>query len=130
EPLEIPADRPRPPVPSGRGGSHSWELPAASAGALARLARLAREADATLFMALFAAFSALLHRETGASELPVGMPVANRSRSEVEGLIGFFVNTLVLRGDLAGDPDLPALLARSRGTVLGALSNQDIPFER
>ncbi|HEY0556713.1 MAG TPA: amino acid adenylation domain-containing protein, partial [Thermoanaerobaculia bacterium] len=126
-PLEIPADRPRPPAPSGRGGSRAWELPAGPAGSLARLAR---QGDATLFMALFAAFSALLHRETGDAEVPVGMPVANRSRSEVEGLIGFFVNTLVLRGELADDPDLPALLARSRDTVLGALSHQDIPFER
>ncbi len=126
-PLELPADRPRPPAPSGRGGSLSWELPA---GRKESLSRLARAGDATLFMALFAAFAAVLHRRTGAVEVPVGMPVANRSRREIEGLIGFFVNTLVLRGDLAGDPDLQALLARSRGAVLGALSHQDIPFER
>jgi amino acid adenylation domain-containing protein len=129
-PLELPADRPRPAVPSGRGGSHFWALPA---GSTEVLSRLARAGDATLFMALFAAFSAVLYREagaTGATALPVGMPVANRSRREIEGLIGFFVNTLVLRGDLTGDPDLAALLARSRGTVLGALSHQDVPFER
>ncbi|HEY0512098.1 MAG TPA: amino acid adenylation domain-containing protein, partial [Thermoanaerobaculia bacterium] len=126
-PLELPADRPRPPAPSGRGGSRAWELPA---GGVESLSRLARQGDATLFMALFAAFAALLHKETEAAEVPVGMPVASRSRSEIEGLIGFFVNTLVLRGELAGDPDLPALLARSRGTVLGALSHQDLPFER
>ena len=35
-PLELPADRPRPPAPSGRGGSRFWELPA---GLVARLAR-------------------------------------------------------------------------------------------
>ncbi|MFL6234427.1 MAG: amino acid adenylation domain-containing protein, partial [Thermoanaerobaculia bacterium] len=126
-PLDLPADRPRLPAPSGRGGTVSWELPPARTEALGRLARAG---DATLFMALFAAFAAALHRETGAAALPVGLPVANRSRSEIEGLIGFFVNTLVLRGDLSGDPDFPALLARARATVLGALSNQDIPFER
>ena len=126
-PLELPADRPRPPAPSGRGGSRPWEL---AAGSVERLGRLARAGDATLFMGLFAAFAAVLHRETGQTGLPVGMPVASRSRAEIEGLIGFFVNTLVLHGDLAGDPDLPELLARSRETVLGALSHQDIPFER
>ncbi|HEY0514610.1 MAG TPA: condensation domain-containing protein, partial [Thermoanaerobaculia bacterium] len=126
-PLELPTDHPRPPVPSGRGGSRFWELPA---GRVESLSRLARAGDATLFMALFAAFAALLHRETGQSAVPVGVPVASRSRTEIEGLIGFFINTLVLRGDLAGDPDLPGLLARSRGTVLGALSHQDLPFER
>ncbi|HEY2292939.1 MAG TPA: amino acid adenylation domain-containing protein, partial [Thermoanaerobaculia bacterium] len=126
-PLELPADRPRPPVPSGRGGAVDWTLPPARAAALGRLAR---GGDATLFMALFAAFAAALHRETGAVELPVGLPTANRSRGEIEGLIGFFIDTLVLRGDLAADPDFPTLLARSRATVLGALSHQDIPFER
>ncbi len=126
-PLDLPADRPRPPVPSGRGGAVFWDLPPTRTAALARLARAG---DATLFMALFAAFAATLHRETGAAALPVGLPMANRSRGEIEGLIGFFVNTLVLRGDLGGDPDFPVLLARARGTVLGALSHQDIPFER
>ncbi|PYQ65419.1 MAG: non-ribosomal peptide synthetase, partial [Acidobacteria bacterium] len=126
-PLELPADRPRPAVPSGRGGAVEWALPPARTAALGRLARAG---DATLFMALFAAFAAALHRETGAVELPVGLPVANRSRAEIERLIGFFINTVVLRGDLAGDPDLPVQLARSRATVLGALSHQDIPFER
>ncbi|HEY3568484.1 MAG TPA: amino acid adenylation domain-containing protein [Thermoanaerobaculia bacterium] len=126
-PLDLPADRPRPPVPSGRGGAVLWDLPPTRTAALARLARAG---DATLFMALFAAFAAALHRETGAAALPVGLPVANRSRGEIEGLIGFFVNTLVLRGDLSGDPDFPALLGRARATVLGALSHQDLPFER
>jgi amino acid adenylation domain-containing protein len=126
-PIELPADRPRPPAPTGHGRSRFWELPA---GRVASLGRLARQGEGTLFMALLAAFSAVLHRQTGQDEVPVGMPVASRSRTEIEGLIGFFVNTLVLRGDLAGDPDFPTLLARSRDTVLGALSHQDLPFER
>ncbi len=126
-PLDLPADRPRPAAPSGRGGSRLWDLPPDGVRALSRRAR---EGDATLFMALFAAFAALLHRETGAIALPVGMPVASRSRAEIERLMGFFVITLVLRGDLAGDPAFPELLARSPQTVLGALSHQDIPFER
>ncbi len=126
-PIDLPADRPRPPVPTGRGRSRFWELPA---GQVTALGRLARQGEGTLFMALLAAFSAVLYRQTGQAEVPVGMPVASRSRTEIEGLIGFFVNTLVLRGDLAGDPDFPTLLARSRDTVLGALSHQDLPFER
>ena len=126
-PIDLPADRPRPPAPTGRGRSRFWELPA---GRVAALGRLARQGEGTLFMALLAAFSAVVSRQTGQAEVPVGMPVASRSRTEIEGLIGFFVNTLVLRGDLAGDPDFPTLLARSRDTVLGALSHQDLPFER
>jgi amino acid adenylation domain-containing protein len=126
-PLELPADRPRPAVPSGRGGAEVWHLPA---DPTERLRRFVHAGDATLFMALFAGFAAMLHRVTGAIGVPVGIPVAGRSRIELEGLIGFFVNTLVLHGDLAGDPAFAELLDRARSTVLGALDHQDLPFEK
>ncbi len=125
--IELPADRPRPPVQSSRGGRLSYGLPA-------RLTRdlkaLVRSAGATLFMALLAGFQAVLGRATGSEDLPVGTPIANRNRAETEGLIGFFVNTLVLRGDLSADPGFAGLLARSREATLGAYAHQDVPFEK
>ncbi|MFP5285014.1 MAG: amino acid adenylation domain-containing protein, partial [Thermoanaerobaculia bacterium] len=125
--LELPVDRPRRPVPSSRGAARTWILPAGPAG---RLRDLARARGATLFMAVHAAFSALLQRYTGQDDVVVGMPVAQRTRREVEGLIGFFVNTLVLRTDLSGEPDFPAAIDRSRAAALGAFAHQDLPFER
>jgi len=125
--LELPADHPRPPMPSGRGGTRTILLPAelsAAAGALGR-----RE-GATLFMVLLAAFDALLHRTTGRDDLIVGTDVANRNRAETEGVIGFFINQLALRVDLAGDPPFRELLARVRETALAAYAHQDLPFER
>jgi len=125
--LELPTDHPRRPVPSARGASRRWTL---SAERTERLRDLAREQGATLFMALHAGFAALLQRTTGMDDVVVGMPVASRTRTEIEGLIGFFVNTLVLRTDLAGDPDYPAVLTRSREAALGAFAHQDLPFEK
>src|SRR5690606_18012881 len=58
------------------------------------------------------------------------MPIANRTRSEVEGLIGFFVNTLVLRAPIAPDEPFAEYLARVRSGALGAFAHQDMPFER
>src|SRR5262249_23598431 len=125
--LDLPADRPRPPVQSFRGATVPLAVPAAVARGLARLA--VRQ-GATPFMAIFAAFAALLGRYTGLDDLLVGSPVANRTHRESEGLIGFFVTLLPLRADLAGDPTLGELLARARVATLGAYAHQELPFER
>jgi amino acid adenylation domain-containing protein len=125
--LELPADRPRPAVRSGRGGTRAAALPA---DVSAELERLARREGVTPFMLLLAAFQGQLARYTGAPAIPVGSPVANRGRDEVAGLIGFFVNMLVLRTPVAGDPDFRALLVRVREVALSAYAHQDVPFER
>ncbi|HEX2223132.1 MAG TPA: amino acid adenylation domain-containing protein, partial [Thermoanaerobaculia bacterium] len=125
--LELPPDRPRPPVQSFRGRRFHQRFPRELA---AGLEALAQGQDATLFMVLFAAFAALLHRVAGPEDLVIGTPIANRNRSELEPLIGFFVNTLALRADLSGDPSFTDLLARLKPEVLGAYDHQDLPFER
>jgi amino acid adenylation domain-containing protein len=125
--LELPADRPRPPVQTFRGARVPVDLPAALT---ARLRDLARPRGATLFMVLLAGFAALLQRTTEETDVLVGTPVANRNRSEIEELIGLFVNTLVLRTDCAGDPGFAELLGRVREGTLGAYAHQDLPFEK
>ena len=110
-----------------RGATRSATLPAP---VVAALQRLAREGEATPFMAVLAVFKLLLARLTGQSDIAVGTPIAGRPRPEVERLIGFFLNTLVLRTDLAGADTFRALLGRVRETALGAYANQDVPFER
>jgi len=125
--LELPTDRPRPPLPSYRGGARPVRLSGTLRDALAALGLAG---GATLFMVLMAAFQVLLARLSGERDLTVGTPVANRVRREVEGLIGLFVNTLVVRGRLAAGLPFRAFLAQARGTILGALAHQDLPFER
>ncbi|HEX8275252.1 MAG TPA: amino acid adenylation domain-containing protein, partial [Longimicrobiaceae bacterium] len=125
--LELPTDRPRPPVPAPRGDAVPFLL---DGGATAGLRALAQREGTTLFGALLAGFAAVLARWSGQDDVAVGTPIAGRTRSELEGLIGFFVNTLVLRTELGGDPALRALVARARETVLGAQAHQDVPFER
>src|SRR5262249_28716859 len=125
--LELPADRPRPPVPSYRGAYESFELDQElSAG----LQELSRRLDATLFMTLFAAWQALLHRYSGQGEIVVGAPIANRQQAETEELVGFLVNMLALRTDLSGNPSFAELVQRVRGTALGAYAHQALPFEK
>ncbi|HEX6911163.1 MAG TPA: amino acid adenylation domain-containing protein, partial [Longimicrobium sp.] len=125
--LELPADRPRPAEPSGRGASFWFSFPE---GTAERVAAFARGRRATPFMVLLAAFQALLSRWSGQDDVVVGTPIANRTRPELEGLIGFFANTLAIRGDVAGDPTFASLLERVREATLGAYDHQDMPFER
>src|SRR5262249_48118397 len=95
-----------------------------------QLRALCRDAGATPFMVLLVALQALLHRYSGQDDIVVGSPIANRNRSEVEGLIGYFVNMLALTADLSGDPSLLELTRRVRDVALSAYEHQDLPLEK
>ncbi|MBD0387993.1 MAG: non-ribosomal peptide synthetase, partial [Nostoc sp. C3-bin3] len=97
--LNLPTDRVRPAVPTYKGAKQFLELPQSLTQALERLSY---QEDVTLFMTMLAAFQTLLYRYTQQEDIVVGSAIANRNRSELEGLIGFFVNSLVLRSDLSG----------------------------
>ncbi len=125
-PLELPTDRPRPPVRSARGDLRWFSLPR---GLSDSLAELGRREGATPFMTLLAAFQLLLARSSEQETFAVGSPIANRNRAEVEGLVGYFINMLALRADLSGNPTFRELLGRVREAALGGYEHQDLPLE-
>ncbi|WP_338493620.1 amino acid adenylation domain-containing protein [Pseudomonas trivialis] len=125
--LELPFDHPRPAVQSHQGARLAFELaPELTEG----LKALARQQGVTLFMLLLASFQTLLHRYSGQEEIRVGVPIANRNRSETERLIGFFVNTQVLKADLHGQMSVEQLVQQTRQRALEAQAHQDLPFEQ
>ncbi|HEU5374484.1 MAG TPA: condensation domain-containing protein, partial [Ktedonobacteraceae bacterium] len=125
--LELPLDRPRPPVQRYAGATLTVPF---SPSLTSALNALSRREGVTLFMTLLAAFQALLARFCGQEDIPVGAFIANRLHKELEGLIGFFVNILVLRTNLSGNPSFRELLQRVRQTALAAYAHQDLPFEK
>ncbi|NBC46059.1 amino acid adenylation domain-containing protein, partial [Corallococcus exiguus] len=125
--LELPTDRPRPPVQSHRGSTVPLRLARPVSDALKVLAQ--RE-GATPFMLLLAAFQVLLSRYSGQDDISVGTPIAGRTQAETEGLIGFFINTLVLRARVQPESTFRELLAQVRGTTLAAYEHQHLPFEK
>jgi amino acid adenylation domain-containing protein/non-ribosomal peptide synthase protein (TIGR01720 family) len=125
--LQLPGDHPRPPQGPYRVARHRAALPSS----LARdLKRCAIAHKVTPFMLLMAAFQGLLHRYSGLTDIRLGVPVANRDRPEVAGVVGLFVNTQVLRSTLGGHMTLSQVLAQARQAALDAQAHQDLPFEQ
>ena len=125
--LELPTDRPRPPLPSYSGTRLPIAMPA---NLPAEINAMARRSGATPYMVLLAAFQLLLSRWSGQTDVVVGSPIAGRTERQTEGLIGCFINTLVMRVDVSDDPSFAELLARVKEAALGAYAHQDIPFEK
>ena len=118
--LDLPADRPRPGMPSLRGGSLSVPLPSALRDGIAAMAR---KAGATVLMVAHAGLAALLSRLGAGTDIPIGTPVAGRSDPVLDEVVGFFVNTVVLRTDTSGDPTFAELLDRVRQSDLAAFDH-------
>ncbi|MEV0296722.1 non-ribosomal peptide synthase/polyketide synthase [Nocardia sp. NPDC050710] len=127
EQLELPIDRVRPAVASGRGAVLRFELPAEVADGIADTARAQ---GVSAFMMLHAAFAVVLARVSGSDDIVIGTPVAGRGDRALDELIGMFVNTLVLRTPI--DPAAPfsALLHRVREIDLAAFGHAELPFEQ
>ncbi|HEX8090599.1 MAG TPA: AMP-binding protein, partial [Blastocatellia bacterium] len=123
--LNLPTDRPRPSVQTYEGGSVLFRL---NNDVSDVLKSIARNADATLYTVLLAAFHVFLHRYTGQEDIVVGSPVSGRNREQVAGTVGYFVNMLALRSNPRGTRTFDDFLAEVRRTVIEGFRHQDYPF--
>jgi amino acid adenylation domain-containing protein len=125
--LQLPTDRIHPSIQTYSGSTQRFIL---SSDLTQQLKALSWKSGTTLFMTLLAAFSILLYRYSGQSDIIIGSPIANRHRREIESLIGFFVNTLALRIRLEDNPSFEELLQQIRETTIKAYEHQDVPFAK
>lgn len=125
--LVLPTDGPRPAIQRHVGAHHEFALDRELGE---RLRQLARDQQATFFMAALAAFATLLYRLSGQEDIVLGSPIANRNHAQLQGLIGFFTNTIALRTRLGGSPSFRQVVDRARATALGAYAHQELPFEK
>src|SRR5581483_3260311 len=124
--LSLPTDRPRPHRVSGAGGWYRHRLAErVSAG----LRAYAHREQVTPFMVMLAGYAVLLGRYSGQEEVVIGVPVANREREEVEGVIGFLVNTLPMRIEVQGKQPFGQLVQQVRRKILQG-QEQQLPFEQ
>ncbi|ATH92008.1 non-ribosomal peptide synthetase [Bacillus glycinifermentans] len=124
--LQLPADKPRPPVQNFAGDA---VLSTASAELRQKLEELAQETGATLYMVLLAAYQTLLSRYSGQEEIIVGSPVAGRPHADLEKIAGMFVNTLAMRSYPQKNKTFRIFLEEMKRTALEAYENQEVPFE-
>lgn len=125
--LNLATDKPRPEIQSYKGGNLFVTIPIET---VKQLKDICAKEKVSLFILLLTAFSTLLYKYTGQTDILIGTPVANRTRSELEDLIGLLINMLVLRIDLSGEPTFLELLKRVREVVLDAYNHQEIPVEK
>src|SRR5579872_1879171 len=125
--LELPTDRPRPPMQRFGGARQSLVL---SKSLRESLKKLGERERVTLDVTLLAAFQTLLSRYTGQDDIAVGSIVPGRDEVGTEALIGLFAHTVIIRTDLSGDPTFRELLWRVRDVARADYAHQNVTFDR
>ena len=125
--IQLPTDRPRPPIQTFRGDRCPRMF---SLDLHGKLLNLSQRLGTTLFMILLATFETLLYRYSGQEDILIGFTNAGRDRMEIEKLIGFFSGTLLLRTSFANNPTFRELMAHVKEGALEAYARQDLPFEK
>ncbi len=123
--LDLPTDRPRPTLPTYRGGSCPLVIPAPLS---TRLRAISREEGVTLFTVLMAGFFAWLNQVAGQDDLVVGTPTAGRDQREFMSVVGYFVEPVAVRMRIDPERGFRSLLREVRETVLRAIEHRDMPF--
>ena len=126
-PLVVPGDRARAPDGSTSSRTHRFSIAAERAEGLRALARAHR---LTPGVTAAAVLKVLLWRLTGVDDVAIGMPFAERNRSEFDGVVGLFLNLLILRTDLSGNPAFVEVLQRVKQTFVEAYDRSDTPYSQ
>ncbi|MFF2416072.1 amino acid adenylation domain-containing protein [Bacillus safensis] len=125
--LDLPFDRPRPPVQTYNGATEQIVL---DEPLIRRLQALSKQQGTTLFMTMLSAYYVLLHKLSGQTDIIVGSPIAGRDAKQSEQLVGMFVNTLALRQDVSTAETFAALLENVKEMTLKAFEHQHYPFDK
>ena len=123
--LNLPLDRPRPPIQTYQGASHSFRL---NTDLNRKLRALARQEKVTLFTLMLAAYQTLLHRYTNQDDIIVGTPALGRTRSAWERVVDYLANPILVRANFSEHPTFKELLSHTSQSVIDGLEHQDFPF--
>ncbi|MCA8863807.1 MULTISPECIES: non-ribosomal peptide synthetase [unclassified Halomonas] len=126
-PLALPLDRPRQALSAPSEGRLRFTL---TDELSERLRSLARERSVSLYTVILALLKLTLHRFSGETDIKVGAPIANRHKTELQGLIGYLINVVVLRTQIDPTGNFERLLDEVNATLIDAQLHQDVPFDQ
>jgi tyrocidine synthetase-3 len=124
--LDLPYDFRRPLTRNQAAGEIGIELPAEL---VERVARFARDREATPFAFFAALYSVFLSCMTGGADVGWGFPSAGRPHPDLDRVVGMFVNTLVFRMRLSPEATFDQVLRAAMTQIRDSLRNEDTPFE-
>ncbi|MEA5506597.1 amino acid adenylation domain-containing protein [Halotia wernerae UHCC 0503] len=124
--LDLPIDRPRPPIKTYTGSRKTIQL---DANLFRQVKNFSRENSCTLFMTLLSVYTTLLHRLTGQADIVVGVPAAGRLKGS-EGLVGYCSYLLPIRSYIDSNSTFCQHLQTTKTELLNAYEHQDYPFAR
>lgn len=126
-PLNLKTDYPRSNRLSYRGDNVQYKIAGIS---LRKLDDYCQRKNITQYMFLLAVYQYVLSRYTREGDVVVGVPFANRSYPEVEGIVGPFFNTLPLRTKVESQSTFAEYLEKVREVCVDAYKYQAVPFEK
>ncbi len=124
--LQLPESKIRPQKPSYQGNSISFVLPE---DLTRKIRQFSQESGATVFMSMLAVFKVLLYRYAKQQDIVIGIPVSNRSHTELERVVGYFVNTTVIRTKIQPNMTFKSLLEKTKRNLLNVFAHQEMPVE-
>ncbi|HET9382615.1 MAG TPA: amino acid adenylation domain-containing protein [Streptomyces sp.] len=124
--LDLPHDRPRPAVLSGRGALHTRTVD----GPLTeRITEAAGRLGTPPFAVLAAAFAVwAARRRNSPGDLVLATSSANRLRPERSGVVGLLGDAVLLRARLGEAESFAELVRQMGATLFAALEHQDLPL--
>ncbi|HRQ89640.1 MAG TPA: SDR family NAD(P)-dependent oxidoreductase, partial [Bacteroidia bacterium] len=125
--IDLPTDRPRPPVQTFNGATYGFQLDESLTEAVESLGK---QHGVTLFTTLLSAYNLLMHRYCSQEDLVVGVPLAGRTQSELRSSVGYFINPVPLRSVIDDDATIADYLGANSQRVNGALENQQYPLAK
>ena len=123
--LDLPVDRPHPPVKSFRAGQCLIDL---KSDTVYKLRQFTEKNGITIFSSLLAAFYVLLHRVSSSGDIVIGVAVAGQSSLKRQDLTGHSVSLLPIRKGISSEIPAAVFIREVMASLWDAYDHRSFGF--